>query len=358
MTSVKDHGNSLFSFANAFSTTVWLATVATALAIGFVVWFVDWLMMQPTPGAPAKENPVSLPTIYLKESPPIIENNNSNKSDEDLQETETMTLHLDSYVWSSLGRGMQTRDMLASSLPGNVLILGYAFFMLVIVTLFTASTTANITATRLQTVIRGIQDLPGKQVATWEGYLPTLQRIGINAIGLPWETSGDELDMMYLIMNGTYQALVLEYNFLQTMTSTSCNLTLVGDKFALSDQAVAFRVGLSNPELINAYNDALIKLRELGDTKALENAYFDAPEIPCKASAITASEDENMMIVWSQVAGLWIVLGVFLGLSFLLVALHHAHVRFKLFERRQSLFRERCREEIRVSVLEELLDGV
>lgn len=326
MTAINDEGTSLFSFANAFSTNVWLATVATSLVVGFVVWFIDWLMMQPTPGAPQpRENPTTLPTVLLKEH--SLAESNSDKSDAP-SHTETMTLQLDRYVWESLGRGMQTRDMVANSLPGNIVILGYAFFMLVIVTLFTASTTANITATRLQTTIRGIQDLPNKQVATWEGYISVLQRMGINAVGLPWNSNGDEQNMIESVANGTFQALVLEHNFLQKIVGNSCNLTLVGDRFAFYDEAVAFRVNFSNPDLINAYNDALIKLREMGDTKTLEKTYFEPPEPACRSSAVASVEDESMMIVWSQVAGLWIVLGVFIGVSFFIVVLHHAHARW------------------------------
>ena len=39
--------------------------------------------------------------------------------------------------------------------------------ILILVTLYTANTAANITATRLQVPISGIADLPGKAVGTW-----------------------------------------------------------------------------------------------------------------------------------------------------------------------------------------------
>jgi hypothetical protein len=40
--------------------------------------------------------------------------------------------------------------------------------MLIMVAIFTANTSANLTASRLSSRITGVQDLPGKRVGTWD----------------------------------------------------------------------------------------------------------------------------------------------------------------------------------------------
>ena len=57
--------------------------------------------------------------------------------------------------------------MTSRNFAGNLIIMIFAFMMLILVTLYTANTAANLTATRLSTNIRSVEDLPGKRVGTW-----------------------------------------------------------------------------------------------------------------------------------------------------------------------------------------------
>lgn len=61
----------------------------------------------------------------------------------------------------------QTTEMTSRNFAGNLIIMIFAFMMLILVTLYTANTAANLTATRLSTNIRSVEDLPGKRVGTW-----------------------------------------------------------------------------------------------------------------------------------------------------------------------------------------------
>ena len=56
--------------------------------------------------------------------------------------------------------------------------------VLVLVTLYTATTTANITAVTLQSAVRGLPDLPGKAVVTWVDYVQDIAKYGVAAAGM------------------------------------------------------------------------------------------------------------------------------------------------------------------------------
>lgn len=100
---------------------------------------------------------------------------------------------------------------------------------------------------------------------------------------------------------------------------------MLKDDFAPTNLAIAFPAGFDNAPLLTAVNEALISLRESGDTRLLEEKYFDIPLPACKEPESLAVESS---IHFSQVAGLWIVLGVAVLCGAALAAAYAAHLRW------------------------------
>lgn len=197
--------------------------------------------------------------------------------------------------------------------------------MLVIVTVYTANTTANITATRLESTIRGVEDLPGKAVGTWEDYLPDMKKLGVTAKGFPWETDEDEVAMLDSLKNGSIQALVLDEPFLVYRTSSICEVTIVGQQFNKQSTNIAFASDFNSSEVLKAVNQALAVLREDGSIKMLTDTFISPQQAPCKASLV--DETSNKISV-SQLAGLWVMLAVGIAFALIITVIYKLHLRY------------------------------
>jgi hypothetical protein len=179
--------------------------------------------------------------------------------------------------------------------------------VLVLVTLYAATTTANVTAVALQTAIRGLTDLPGKAVVTWVDYVDDLARYGVAAAGMPWDDAGPAEDALVdAVRFGAAAALVLNRPFLLAKTAQMCDASVLPGDFAPANQAIAFPAGFDSAPLFSVVNEALVLLGERGDALLLEQRYFDVPLPVCQEHE---SVDVEESIQFSQVAGLWIMLG-------------------------------------------------
>jgi ABC-type amino acid transport substrate-binding protein len=245
------------------------------------------------------------------------------------------------YMWDAVMRPTQVRDQRPLSFASNFIVLAFAFMMLVIVTVYTANTTANITATRLQSTIRGVQDLPGKVVGTWTDFVPDLAKLGVTALGLPWETVEDEAAMLELLRNGTIQALVLDDTFLTYTASSSCDIALVGQKFNDQAATIAFASDFNSPELLKGVNQAMAELREDGSVQLLVDTFIKPPQASCKTSLV---DENSTKISVSQLLGLWIMLGVCILIALFIALAYKLHLRYtqKHLEKAGSKLKKRA----------------
>jgi ABC-type amino acid transport substrate-binding protein len=294
-------GASIWAFTDAFAWQVWVALIATSLVVGVIIFGVDAWMY----GAK-----------YDKTAHKFYAGTNL--------ESEGKYAFSD-YVWDALLRPTQVRDQRPLSFASNFIVLAFAFMMLVVVTVYTANTTANITTTRLQSAIRGLQDLPGKKVGTWSQYRPELSKYGVIPIPFPWENDADEAAMINSLTNGTIQALVLDESFLVYKASLSCEIAVIGQKFEELNQAVAFPRGFNDTALLGAVNQALVELKEDGTISLLRDTYVDPPEASCKTSLVG---DAAAKITLEQLAGLWVMLGVGIGIALFIAVVYKLHVRY------------------------------
>lgn len=69
----------------------------------------------------------------------------------------------------------------------RILVLGYGFLVLVMVSMYTATSASRITAEKLVHPVHGKKDLPGRKVLTWNSYVGALkEHHDIVATGMPW----------------------------------------------------------------------------------------------------------------------------------------------------------------------------
>ncbi|GBF92326.1 glutamate receptor [Raphidocelis subcapitata] len=304
---------SFFVFLDAFSWKLWLAIILTCVFVGVAIWLLDpWARSEHVP------------------------------SRQDYR-----FLGLRQRVWSALANSMSfsATDMGESHAAGNIIVLAFAFMMLVLVSLYTAVTSSNLTANRLTSAITGVQDLPGKKVATWddEEYLTDLGRRGVNATGLPWEEEADQIAMFDSVANGTFDALVLDSYVLEYGTNSRCDVTVVGDVFDQYEAGMAFPANYSHPELIERINAALLLLKESGDMEDLFRKYVNPPEPFCKR---TMAAGQGTQIGFRDVVGLWVLLagGVAFAVIFIAaarVATHSARRARPAIERAVTMVRRR-----------------
>lgn len=287
---------SMWAFTAAFSWGVWVAIIGTSMLVGLVVFGIDAIEMGVRKNK--EEN-----TIEVGEG--------------------SMKKPFSSYIWESMVRPTQARDQEALSVAANVVIFFFAFQCLVLVTIYTANTTANITATRLKTQINGLEDLPGKRVGTWEDYTTELTRYGIVASAYPWDTTEDEDAMFNAIEGGVIQALVLDASLLYYRAANSCDLAVVGTQFAEFNQALVLPSNGSS-ELMDAINQAISSLREDGSLDEFKSQFVTPPEASCKRQGSGA----GTKITFAQVSGLWVLLACGVCIGLFLVVIHKLHKRY------------------------------
>ncbi|GBF92327.1 glutamate receptor [Raphidocelis subcapitata] len=278
---------SFFVFLDAFNWKLWLAIILTCVFVGVCIWLMD-------PWARS----VKVPTLH-----------------------DYRFLGLRQRIWVALANSMSfsANDMGESHAAGNIIVLAFAFMMLVLVSLYTAVTSSNLTANRLTSAITGLHDLPGKKVLTWEDkyYTNFLGQEGINSTGWPWDTEQDQIALFNAVANGTFDALVLDNFVLEFGANSRCDVTVVGDSFNQYDGAFAFPKSVGEiPGLVDAFSYVLLAIKDAGDMEDMFNEFIKPPEPFCKR---TMAAGQGTQIGFMDVVGLWVLLAGGVACSIILI---------------------------------------
>ena len=268
---------SIWYFFSAMSVAVWLALLGTAVLIGIVIWIFEVGTRSLT-----KETKYSTDLVY-----------------------------------SSLNRPIGHGDRQVLSLPSNLTFLIWNFTGFIVMALYCANLTSNLTISQIQSDVRGVEDLGGRSVGSWTDYVDDLQKdYKVYAKEYPWDNKEDEKVMLNALVQGEIDALVLDYPTLAALDSANCKTKLVPTQFSLFDFAVAFPASAANrTNLIRDYNYALRNLKEYGTVEILKNKYLSGAGLECKSGK---TETGKSYVTWDQVAGLWIILGgtILIGVVF------------------------------------------
>jgi len=281
LTRAEDSGTSFWYFFSAMSVAVWLALLGTAVLVGIIVWVFE------------------VGTKSLTRD----------------------TLYSGDLVWSSMQRPLGHGEIRVLSIAANLTFLVWNFTGFIVMALYCANLTSNLTISQIQADIRSVEDLSGKSVGTWDDYVDVLRKdYKIFAKGYPWNDVEDEKIMLRGLLDGDFDALVLDYSTLSVMDSASCETRLIPTQFNLFDFAVAFPKSAANrTNMIKSYNNALRNLKEFGTIELLQNRYLSLGIQECKSGKTGTNKSS---VTWDQVAGLWIILGVTVGIGAFLVLVY------------------------------------
>lgn len=219
-------------------------------------------------------------------------------------------------TWSTVGSfvGMSDPPSIAS-LPGRIVLFAWGLLVLIMVAVFTANTSANLTAVQLRSQIQTRGDLRDKEVITWVEYTGTLRDYGVPSVGVPWSDSADEAAMLARLRNGSADALVQDKSFVEWVAATNCDLVAVPSSFHQWDMAIAYSSRLPL-DIVRVIDDAMLLAQDQDSVlEKLQSAYIAIPNA-CRRDDAGPSQ-----IRIKQIAGLWVLLALCVVASYLLLFL-------------------------------------
>jgi hypothetical protein len=231
----------------------------------------------------------------------------------------TDTHNMGNVMWDTLGRPVQMRDYRLASFPANLTAILWSFLVFILMVIYSANLTANLTVSQFKNDIRGLEDLPGKAVAAFEGHQEELKKYNIAAMGMPWNGKEDEIKMINTLKSGLVKALVFDSSLLEIYDATDCDTMLVGDYFDLRDQCVAFSPNTwqNYPGFTDAFDIAMLTVVQgTGGIEELIDRFITVPPAACKSSDLSSGYSS---VTLSEVAGLWVILCIAIGVSGLIV---------------------------------------
>jgi len=130
-------------------------------------------------------------------------------------------------VWDTFGRPVQMRDYRLASVAGNTVGWVWSFLAFIVMSLYNAALTANMTIEQLSALPRRMSDLATLSVGSWVDYNETLLQYGINVVPFPWESEEDEQVMLDALVSGEIDALVLDETALRILDANNCSTVLL-----------------------------------------------------------------------------------------------------------------------------------
>lgn len=277
---VRDPG--MWYFFSAMTWEVWMLMIVTGIAVGIIVWLFEVGM----------------------------------------RALNTDTHNMSNVMWDTLGRPVQMRDYRLASFPANLTAILWSFLVYILMLIYGANLTANLTISQFKNDIRGLKDLPGKAVASFVGHQEELKKYNIASMGMPWDDEEDEKAMIATLKSGLVRALVFDSSLLKIYDATDCDTMLVGDEFDLHNQCVAFppNTWQNYPGFVDAFDVAMLSVVQgSGGVEGLVERFISVPPAACKNSDLASG---YASVTVKEVAGLWVILSISILISALIVILY------------------------------------
>ncbi|KAK9804717.1 hypothetical protein WJX72_001753 [[Myrmecia] bisecta] len=263
-----------FAFMNAFDKSVWIAIGVTGVSIAMILWLLERL---------------------------------NKLQDPEMREFDCTTF--DEMMWRNIGT-LVTHEEYYVSGATRIIEFAYAFLIVVMVSLYTANTTVQVTAVHFKGSIQSIADLPGKVVGTWTNYMDILKKYNIKAIGLPWDNDADQQALFDTLRSGEIHALILDSPVLEYTQSQQCDIHVVGQEFNTFNLALAFPPNTPVATIVR-FSFSLVELQQDGGLMDdLQSKYINNPYSPCN---VGGGGGDTLPLQFSQVAGLWYILAASVG---------------------------------------------
>ncbi|CAD7704128.1 unnamed protein product [Ostreobium quekettii] len=204
------------------------------------------------------------------------------------------------------------------STAARVVVLAYAFTVLIIINTYVANLAAFLTITQVDTLINDLgdlSDLPAKRVATVQVYEERLKGLGITPEILP-QVEDYQAAMIEGVRAGEYKAIVMDEPWVSFTANTGgCDLKMLPQTFEYFDYAFAFPK-TSDHSLVNNVSNQVLELQENGVMYDLARKHIFAQRSNCSADSVFS---EKRSVSFGQVAGLWIVMAVAVLISVILL---------------------------------------
>jgi hypothetical protein len=220
-------------------------------------------------------------------------------------------------TWRGIWTVMLYEPFHVTSASARTVALVFGFCMLILINIYCASLTTFLTVSQLNTDISSVDDLRGKSVGTVSVYKPRLAKYGISGTSLDFQGISSAPDWVAALRNGSLAATTVDEPFQRYVAATSgCDLRILRDTFEPFDYGVAFRVGTPEDEVARV-SSAVLGLQGDGTLTALRTEFI-AIENACGE---LASDNDAAAISFSQMWGLWVILGAAAGLSLVVLGL-------------------------------------
>ena len=223
-------------------------------------------------------------------------------------------------TYQNIGLLVATGGPEGNSFPSRLIILAYGLLVVLILALFTANTAAYVTTKALTSTIRSTQDLPGKKVGAWHMLRDRLKSNfhlrDPDIVDVPIESTPD--DYFALLNSGEVDAVLLADHTAIYTASFHCDLYITGGESLQSFLAFAFPEETPDADVF-AFSNQLIALDAaelLLETKRQEQIANSISGV-CGDSASRVVEADT--VKFGQVAGLWVILAVTVGVAILYI---------------------------------------
>ena len=293
---------SIWYFFSAMSWEVWVALLATAFLAGGIVWLME----------------VGSKALNRE------------------------TRHLNNVMWDTVGRPVQMRDYRVSSIAGNTVAWVWSFTAFIVMALFQATLTTNLTIQSINTKLTSFDDLQGRTVGTWSEYVDYLRPFGAKTVPYSWDSPEDERKMVDALVSGEISALVLDETALRNLDARNCSTKIVEtiQPIKITGQTAGFGVRPDADRIITAYNEALRSLMQNDQLQDLREQFVYVRGAACKDNTVST---DYTQVQWQDVAGLWIILGLSVAVALLVVVFyrvwHHNLRNRRLFRKTRSISR-------------------
>eukprot|EP00892_Ulva_mutabilis_P009350 jgi/Ulvmu1/6788/UM030_0126.1 len=278
-----------WGFFNPLHWHVWLALVVTVIATPILVFFFESVFNKGT--FYAKDGKIDIPR-GLREC-----------------------------MWHSVCHTLSIDVFRVRSFSARIVVVAYAFLVLIITHTYTANLAAFLTVHVLGGSMGSIEDLKGKAVATVAPYVSRLDQN--HAIEGSTVDGWDYGTMVAKLKEGRYAAIISDDTQLKprAYADSSCSLHLLPVEVEPFDLAFAFRRGFPNDTLREDVSNALLAMQEDSTLSDIKEQHLPKP--PDCLSRVT-EYDERTQVGFMSVWGLWIIMAVAVGLAIMSGAIEYA----------------------------------
>ena len=226
-------------------------------------------------------------------------------------------------LWRTLWVLIQGETMAVSNLAARVTVIVLAFSSLILSASYTANLAAFLTLKSYGSVNR-VEDLQGLAVSTVEVYQPRFaSRYGIKTLTADISSPEDIIAEAGEVVSGQLAGWLHDTEVAQYYVATwpNCELRLLDQRVEPFDYGLAFNSRV-NASIVDAFSLSILKLIEDGTIPDIGDTFL-LTDSPCLSPE--DSESEIAQLSFSQVYGLWVLLGagVFLGLVIVLLKRWH-----------------------------------